>query len=200
MRISDWSSDVCSSDLLALRYAHVGDAHSKHIAYATGKKFVYGPKFAELDRFSQAFVVFHEVMHHVLAHLEHGALLYKREGARFNFIAFNIACDAIINYVAEALPDVDKSAGSIRYGVRRCQEFGIVNWSKIVKEMQSLVATTGIALDPVFTRKPTELSCVDIYYALMRSARQVSQQQESAPSDSDNDDITNSTTQRKSAA
>src|SRR3546814_7998623 len=59
--------------------------------------------------------------------------------------------------------------------------------------MQSLVATTGIALDPVFTRKPTELSCVDIYYALMRSARQVSQQQESAPSDSDNDDITNST-------
>src|SRR3546814_12119997 len=80
MRISDWSSDVCSSDL-------------------------------------------------------------------FNFIAFNIACDAIINYVAEALPDVDKSAGSIRYGVRRCQEFGIVNWSKIVKEMQSLVATTGIALD-----------------------------------------------------
>src|SRR3546814_12396246 len=77
MRISDWSSDVCSSDLncslpvaktmssakhsdhdiaqaarftllsinqhrsigqLALRYAHVGDAHSKHIAYATGKK------------------------------------------------------------------------------------------------------------------------------------------------------------------
>src|SRR3546814_355573 len=73
------------------------------------------------------------------------------------------------------------------------QEFGIVNWSKIVKEMQSLVATTGIALDPVFTRKPTELSCVDIYYALMRSARQVSQQQESAPSDSDNDDITNST-------
>src|SRR3546814_495853 len=118
MRISDWSSDVCSSDLLALRYAHVGDAHSKHIAYATGKKCVYGPKFAELDRFSQAFVVFHEVMHHVLAHLEHGALLYKREGARFNFIAFNIACDAIINYVAEALPDVDKSAGSIRYGVR----------------------------------------------------------------------------------
>src|SRR3546814_10814555 len=70
MRISDWSSDVCSSDLL-----------------------------------------------------EHGALLYKREGARFNFIAFNIASDAIINYVAEALPDVDKSAGSIRYGVRRCQEF-----------------------------------------------------------------------------
>src|SRR3546814_15847651 len=95
MRISDWSSDVCSSDL-------------------------------------------------------------------FNFIAFNIACDAIINYVAGALPDVDKSAGSIRYGVRRCQEFGIVNWSKIVKEMQSLVATTGIALDTVFTRKPTELSCVDI--------------------------------------
>src|SRR3546814_5087901 len=92
-------------------------------------------------------------MHHVLAHLEHGALLYKREGARFNFIAFNIACDAIINYVAEALPDVDKSAGSIRYGVRRCQEFGIVNWSKIVKEMQSLVATTGIALATVFTRK-----------------------------------------------
>src|SRR3546814_6986486 len=85
MRISDWSSDVCSSDLLnmasncslpvaktmssakhsdhdiaqaarftllsinqhrsigqlALRYAHVGDAHSKHIAYATGKKCVY---------------------------------------------------------------------------------------------------------------------------------------------------------------
>src|SRR3546814_2648317 len=92
---------------------------------------------------------------------------------------------------------VDKSAGSIRYGVRRCQEFGIVNWSKIVKEMQSLVATTGIALDPVFTRKPTELSCVDIYYALMRSARQVSQQQESAPSDSDNDDITNSTPDRQ---
>src|SRR3546814_13332770 len=79
-------------------------------------------------------------MHHVLAHLEHGALLYKREGARFNFIAFNIACDAIINYVAEALPDVDKSAGSIRYGVRRCQEFGIVNWSNIVQEMKSLVA------------------------------------------------------------
>src|SRR3546814_15798954 len=110
MRISDWSSDVCSSDLLALRYAHVGDAHSKHIAYATGKKCVYGPKFAELDRFSQAFVVFHEVMHHVLAHLEHGALLYKREGARFNFIAFNIACDAIINYVADALPEVSSAA------------------------------------------------------------------------------------------
>src|SRR3546814_16191641 len=77
--------------------SHVGDAHSKHIAYATGKKCVYGPKFAELDRFSQAFVVFHEVMHHVLAQLEHGALLYKREGARFNFIAFNLACEAIIN-------------------------------------------------------------------------------------------------------
>src|SRR3546814_1419031 len=112
MLISDWSSDVFSSDL--------------------------------------AFVVFHEVMHHVLAHLEHGALLYKREGARFNFIAFNIACDAIINYVAEALPDVDKSAGSIRYGVRRCQEFGLVNWSKIVKErseehtseLQSLMRTS----------------------------------------------------------
>src|SRR3546814_18231120 len=35
---------------LALRYAHVGDAHSKHIAYATGKTRVSGPKFAELER------------------------------------------------------------------------------------------------------------------------------------------------------
>src|SRR3546814_17740391 len=122
-------------------------------------------------------------MHHVLAHLEHGALLYKREGARFNFIAFNIACDAIINYVAEALPDVDKSAGSIRYGVRRCQEFGIVNWSKIVKEMQSLVATTGIALDPVCTRKPTELTCVDIYYHLMQRTPQDCQHQQTPPSE-----------------
>jgi predicted metal-dependent peptidase len=127
-------------------------------------------------------------MHHTLAHLEHGALLYKREGARFNFVAFNIACDAIINYVGETLPDVDKLGASIRYGVRRCQEFGIVNWANIVKEMGALAAKTGTTLDPVFTRKPTELGCVDIYYALMRGARQAAASNNENSSDNTDSD------------
>jgi predicted metal-dependent peptidase len=183
---------------LALRYAHVVDINTKHIAYATGKKCVYGPRFGEMDRFSQAFVVFHEVFHHVLAHIEHGALLYKREGSKFNPIAFNIACDAIINFVAETLPDVDKLGSNIRYGVRKCQEFGIVNWSNLVAEVNELAARTGLRIDPVFSRMPNELSSVEIYHALMRTARQAAAPNQglsepgsdgsSDPSTSDTDD------------
>src|SRR3546814_3816917 len=36
MRISDWSSDVCSSDLLAVHAAHVFDAPGRHHAHAIG--------------------------------------------------------------------------------------------------------------------------------------------------------------------
>jgi hypothetical protein len=162
---------------LALRYHHVGNASTPHIAYATGTKCVYGPRFAQMDRFSQTFVVFHEVMHNVLAHLQQAAILYKREGSRFNGIAFNIACDAIINYVAETLPDVDKMGTGIRYGVRKCAEFGIVNWFDLQSEIETLATERNLPVDPLFNRTPNELSCVDIYYALMKFARQLADDQ-----------------------
>jgi predicted metal-dependent peptidase len=161
---------------LALRYLHEANASTSHIAYATDKKCVYGPRFAAMCRFSQTFVVAHETMHHALGHIEHGALLYKREGARFSPLGFNIAADAIINYVLEVLPDVDKLGTSIRYGVRRCQEFGIVNWDKLVAEVTKISKEMKVAVDPIFALTPDRLSVTEIYYALKRLAKQQNDQ------------------------
>src|SRR5690606_41454383 len=93
----------------ALRYEHEERSDTKAIAHATDAKCVYGPKFDEMDRFSQTFVVAHETLHHVLGHIPRGAILYKREKGRFSFKVFNIACDAGINWILDNLPDVDKT-------------------------------------------------------------------------------------------
>lgn len=155
---------------LALRYDHVGDPETDHIAYAYGSKCYYGRRFLELDRFQQAFVVFHETFHHVLGHLQLGALLAKREGSGFNGLAFNIAADAIINHIAEGLPDADRIGSTLRHGVRKCHEFGIVQWAKVVSEAVAVSAEIGVSLDPVWTKQADELSTQDIYFALKRLA------------------------------
>lgn len=168
---------------LALRYRHIGftdvDGSASAgrplpIAYATAKECRYGPRFAIMDRFSQAFVVAHETFHHALAHIQHGAVLYKREPKRFSFKIFNIACDAIINYACDKLPEPKETGGpNIPYGVKRCQELGIVNWDDICREMRQMTTKHGIELSPVFEMTPNKLTSVQIYHSMMRVIREV---------------------------
>lgn len=158
---------------LAMKYMHLGTADDRAIAFASSKKCFYGPRFARMDRFSQTFVMAHETMHHALAHIEHGAILYKRDPKGFSFKIYNIACDAIINWILEHLPDPDKSKETIKYGVRRCQELGIVNWLDICREMRKIAAKWKIELHPVFEMMPNQLTSVKIYHGMMRMIRQV---------------------------
>lgn len=158
---------------LALHYAHKPHSDPNVIAYAADKSCYYGPRFLGLDRFQQAFVVMHETMHHVLGHIPRGAVLYKREGERFSPVIFNIACDAAINWMADKLPHADGTSASVKYGVRKCQEFGIVNWVNIQKEVRALAAAGKIDLDPIFDMDPSKLRAEEIYYALMKTVRQV---------------------------
>jgi len=158
---------------IAMRYAHRVDMQTSAVAYARLKECVYGPRFARMHRFSQAFVMAHETAHHMLGHIPQGAILYKQSPRTFSFKAYNIACDAIINWICENLPN-EKNASSatgIVYAVRRCQEMGIVNWADLVKSMTKIAETGGVELDPVFQKEITEVNSIQIYHAMMRVVR-----------------------------
>lgn len=158
---------------LAIRYPHIGVTGTPYVAWATDKKCFYGPRFAEMDRFSQTFVMAHETLHHELAHIPHGAILFKRDPKGFSFKIYNIACDAIINWVLEHLPTPEQSKETIRVGVRKCQEMGIVNWEDICREMRQMAKRYGVELSPVFESKPNKLTSPQIYHAMMRVIRDV---------------------------
>lgn len=158
---------------LALQYGHKPHNDPKIIAYAMDKSCYYGPRFLTLDRFQQAFVVMHETMHHVLGHIDRGALIYKREGSRFSPKIFNIACDAPINWMADRLPHSDATSNAVKYGVQKCQALGIVNWGNIQKEVRALAEQGAVKIDPIFDSDPSKLRVEEIYYALMKTIRQV---------------------------
>ena len=161
---------------LAMQYKHVGTDEPQYIAYAIEKRCVYGHRFALMDRFSQAFVMAHETFHHVLGHIPMGAVLYKRDPKRFSFKVWNIACDAVINHVCAHLPDPDKGGATIRYGVRRCQELGIVNWEEVQRQMRAMAKRDGAAVDPVFDMEIATLNSQRIYHAMMGAVRRRAEQ------------------------
>lgn len=162
-----------SIGMFALKHRHLPAPNSKEIAFTVNGVCYYGPRFAQMDRPSQTFVVAHETLHNVLAHPQQGAILYKRYGKNFHFRTFNIAADAIINYCLERLPDVDKLAGTVKYGVRQCQEFGIVNWHKLVAMLAAACREEGLALDPIFDKTPDQLTAIQIYHALRATFTQI---------------------------
>lgn len=158
---------------IATRYVHKVDMQTSAVAYARMKECVYGPRFARMHRFSQAFVMAHETAHHMLGHIPQGAVLYKQSPRTFSFKAYNIACDAIINWICENLPN-EKNASSatgIVYAVRRCQEMGIVNWTDLVASMRKIAEKSGVELDPIFEKEITEVNSIQIYHAMMRVIR-----------------------------
>lgn len=158
---------------IAMRYAHRVDMHTSAVAYARMKECVYGPRFARMHRFSQAFVMAHETAHHMLGHIPQGAILYKQSPKTFSFKAYNIACDAVINWICENLPN-EKNASSatgIVYAVRRCQEMGIVNWVDLVASMRRIAEKSGVEIDPVFEKEITEVNSIQIYHGMMRVVR-----------------------------
>lgn len=158
---------------LAIKYKHVGTDDKRYIAYAKEKQCVYGYRFGQMDRYSQSFVVCHETLHHAFGHIEQGAILYKRDPRGFSFKLHNIACDAQINYILEHLPNPDTAKETLKYGVRRCQELGIVNWTDIQREMRKMSDKHKFELSPVFEKTPTELTSNQIYFAMQKTVRQV---------------------------
>lgn len=164
---------------LALKYRHVGSATCKHIAFPTLKTIVYGPKFALMDRFSQSYVMARESMRHALGHIQIGAIHYKRDQRGFSFKVWSMACDSVINHVLEHLPPPDQSRDAIKYGVRRCEELGVVKWEDVKREMRRIAAKRGVDIGPIFEKEPNELNSYMIYQAIMRVIREVADLQKS---------------------
>ncbi len=158
---------------LALKYRHVGSATCKHIAFPTLKSIVYGPRFALMDRFSQSYVMARESMRHALGHIQIGAIHYKRDKTGFSFKVWSMACDSIINNVLENLPEPDQSRDQIKYGVRRCEELGVVKWDDVCRMIRKVAARKGVEVPETFTKKPNELNSLTIYQAIMKVIREV---------------------------
>jgi predicted metal-dependent peptidase len=171
----------------ATRYAHRVDMDTSGIAYARHQECVYGPRFAKLHRYSQSFVMAHEVCHHFLGHIPQGALLYRLSPKSFSFKGYNIACDVVVNAICEALPN-DKtatSAGGYTYAVRRCQELGIVNWAGLCEQMRRIAEKGGIELDETFTKEVTDVNSIQIYNAMMRTIRRRAAERKTARTERD---------------
>ena len=158
---------------LALKYRHVGSATCKHIAFPTLKSIVYGPRFALMDRFSQSYVMARESMRHALGHIQIGAIHYKRDKTGFSFKVWSMACDSIINNVLENLPEPDQSRDAIKYGVRRCEELGVVKYDDVCRMVRKVAARKGIAVPETFDKKPNELNSLTIYQSIMKVIREV---------------------------
>jgi hypothetical protein len=162
---------------LALKYRHVGSPHLKDVARPTLKTIVYGPKFAVMDRFSQSYVMARESMRHALGHIHMGAIHYKRDTRGFSFKVWSMACDSIINHVLERLPEPDQARDAIKYGVRRCEELGVVKWEDVRRQVRKTAAKRGIEPGPVFEKEPNELNSLQIYQAIMKVVRETAEAQ-----------------------
>lgn len=159
---------------LSSKYTHIGTNDDRYIAYTDGKRCYYGQRFAEMDRYSQSFVVCHETAHNFLGHIQQGALLYKRDPKGFSFKIHNIMCDAQINWMLENLPQADNSK-NVTYGVRKCQELGIVNWDEVVIQAKKLSTKYDLELAEIWEKKPNELTSNSMYHAMMALVRKAAQ-------------------------